>query len=87
MRIFVLIPVTLTYINTVNCYPRYSFQQRIAWFKSVALHFKGDIPWYQTSTEDVEEKAGHIMYHDAFVHLPINLGDKPLELVQIELKR
>lgn len=37
-------------------------------------------------TEAVNEKAGHTMYHAAFEHLPENVGSKPLELIQIELK-
>ena len=38
-------------------------------------------------TENVEIKTGHTMYHAAFEHLPENLGNKPLELIQIEFKK
>ena len=37
-------------------------------------------------TVDVQVKAGDVMWHDAEQHLPENTGDKPFELVLVELK-
>jgi hypothetical protein len=37
-------------------------------------------------TEEINDKAGHTMYHEPWYHSPENLGNQPIELVQIELK-
>jgi quercetin dioxygenase-like cupin family protein len=37
-------------------------------------------------TEDVKAKAGQVMYFPPLDHLPENLGDKPFEVIGIELK-
>lgn len=39
-----------------------------------------------SKTEDHEIKAGQVMFMPAMEHLPENLSDKPLEVLQIELK-
>ena len=36
--------------------------------------------------EDVTAKAGEVMHFDALDHDPENLGDKPFEVVAVELK-
>ncbi len=36
--------------------------------------------------EDITAKAGQVVYFDAFVHDPENLGAKPFEVIAIELK-
>jgi quercetin dioxygenase-like cupin family protein len=38
-------------------------------------------------TEEIKMKAGQVVSFDAFVHLPENLSDKPLEVIGVELKR
>ena len=38
-------------------------------------------------TEDTLAKAGDILTHEAFEHLPENMSDKPFEAIAIELKR
>jgi mannose-6-phosphate isomerase-like protein (cupin superfamily) len=37
-------------------------------------------------TQDMPAKAGQAMYTAAQVHLPENIGDKPLDLILVELK-
>jgi uncharacterized RmlC-like cupin family protein len=37
-------------------------------------------------TEDVNAKAGQVVYFPALDHLPENLSDKPFEVIGIELK-
>ena len=37
-------------------------------------------------TEDVNAKTGQVMYFPPLEHLPENLGDKPFEVIGIELK-
>jgi hypothetical protein len=37
-------------------------------------------------SEDITARAGQVMYMDAVVHDPENLGDKPFEVLAIELK-
>jgi hypothetical protein len=37
-------------------------------------------------TEDGTVQAGHVMYIDALDHLPENTGDRPFEVLLIELK-
>jgi hypothetical protein len=38
-------------------------------------------------TEDGTVKAGQVMHFDALEHLPENTGNKPFEVIGIELKR
>ena len=38
-------------------------------------------------TEDTLAKAGDILTHEAFEHLPENMSDKPFEAIAVELKR
>ena len=38
-------------------------------------------------TEDINAKAGDILPHEAFEHLPENASDKPFEAILVELKR
>ncbi|MGH9530599.1 MAG: hypothetical protein ACRD2S_11860 [Terriglobales bacterium] len=38
-------------------------------------------------SEDIKATAGPVQHMDAFVHLPESLGNKPFELIQVELKR
>jgi len=37
-------------------------------------------------TEDIKAKAGQVVFFPAFEHEPENLGDKPFEVIGIELK-
>jgi len=37
-------------------------------------------------TEDIRTKAGQVQHFDAFEHNPENLGDKPFEVIAVELK-
>ena len=37
-------------------------------------------------TEEIQVKAGEVMWFEATEHLPENLGDQPLEVVFVELK-
>ena len=37
-------------------------------------------------TQDVSVKAGAVQWSDPTTHLPENLGDKPMEVIQVELK-
>lgn len=37
-------------------------------------------------SEDVEMKAGQVMYFDAHEHDPANTGDRPFEVIAVELK-
>ena len=37
-------------------------------------------------TEDISAKAGQVIYMDAMVHDPANTGDKPFEVIAVELK-
>jgi hypothetical protein len=36
--------------------------------------------------DDINGKAGQVMYMDATVHEPENRGDKPFDVIAIELK-
>ena len=38
-------------------------------------------------TEDINAKAGDILPHEAFEHLPENVSDRPFEAILVELKR
>lgn len=56
---------------------------------SVAVFFddlKGKFELPDGSTQDMAGQAGQAMYTPAGQHRPMNAGDKPFELVQIELK-
>jgi hypothetical protein len=48
-------------------------------------HFKFTYP--DGKTEDINAKAGDILPHDAFEHLPENISDKSFEAILVELKR
>jgi hypothetical protein len=37
-------------------------------------------------TQDVAVKAGKVQWSDPTTHLPENLSDKPMEVIQVELK-
>ncbi len=37
-------------------------------------------------TQDISGKAGQVMYNDAITHLPENTGDKPFEVIVVEMK-
>ena len=39
------------------------------------------------TAEDVHAKAGDILPHEAFAHLPESLNDKPFEAIAVELKK
>ena|ERR1041385_2419891 len=47
---------------------------------------KGKFTYPDGKTEDFNATAGTAMWHDAVTHLPENTGDKPFEVVVIELK-
>ena len=47
---------------------------------------KGRFTLPDGSTEEAEAKAGDAVWGDGGQHLPENLGDKPLELILVELK-
>ena len=36
--------------------------------------------------EDITAKAGQVMHYDAFEHDPENVGNKPFEVIGVELK-
>jgi len=38
------------------------------------------------TSEEVQAKAGEVMWMDANTHLPENLGDQPLEVLYVESK-
>jgi hypothetical protein len=38
------------------------------------------------TTEKVEQKAGEVRLHPVMRHSPENLGDKPIEVIVVELK-
>jgi quercetin dioxygenase-like cupin family protein len=38
-------------------------------------------------TEDINANAGSVQHMDAFIHLPESVGDKPFEVIAVELKR
>src|ERR1700724_1184602 len=65
--------------------------------KSVMHHHPGSVAVFLTDgqtrfttpdgkTQDVPQKAGSVQWSEAGAHLPENLGDKPFELVLVELK-
>jgi quercetin dioxygenase-like cupin family protein len=37
--------------------------------------------------EDINANAGSVQHMDAFIHLPESVGDKPFEVIAVELKR
>ena len=37
-------------------------------------------------TKDTSSKAGTVVWVDATTHLPENTGDKPFEVIEVELK-
>ena len=37
-------------------------------------------------TEEMRITAGHVQHFDAFEHDPENLGDKPFEVIAVEMK-
>jgi quercetin dioxygenase-like cupin family protein len=37
-------------------------------------------------SEEIEGKAGQVLFFDAFAHLPENLSDRPFEGIAVELK-
>jgi quercetin dioxygenase-like cupin family protein len=39
------------------------------------------------TTKDIRRKAGDVMWNDALTHLPENTGDKPFEVIVVELKK
>jgi quercetin dioxygenase-like cupin family protein len=47
---------------------------------------EGRFTYPDGKTEDFSAKAGQVMYMDAMVHDPENLGDQPFEVIAIELK-
>ena len=47
---------------------------------------KGKFTFPDGKTEEISEKAGEARLYPAGEHLPENLGDKPLELILVELK-
>jgi hypothetical protein len=38
------------------------------------------------NVEDLKTQAGQVLHFDAFEHNPENLGDKPFEVIAVELK-
>jgi len=46
------------------------------------------VPGFKSSSsfEDITMKAGEVLHFDAVEHDPENLGDKPFELIAVELK-
>lgn len=65
--------------------------------KSVMHHHPGSVAVFLTDgqsrftapdgkTQDVRQKAGSVQWSEAGAHLPENVGDKPFELVLVELK-
>ncbi len=48
---------------------------------------KGKFNYPDGKSEDVTMKAGTASWHDAVVHLPENTGDKPFEVIVVELKK
>ena len=49
--------------------------------------FHGHFTFPDGRTEERRAKAGETVYFKAEEHLPENLSNKPLEVVQVELKR
>ena len=47
---------------------------------------QGRFTYPDGKVEDITAKAGQVVYFDAFVHEPENLGDKPFEVIAVELK-
>ena len=47
---------------------------------------KGKFNFPDGTTKDINPKAGDAIWNDAVVHLPENVGDKPFDVVVIELK-
>lgn len=39
------------------------------------------------TTKDIHHKAGDVVWNDGMTHLPENTGDKPYELIVVELKK
>jgi quercetin dioxygenase-like cupin family protein len=48
--------------------------------------FYGQFTYPDGKTEEARVQAGQVFWDDPVAHLPENLGDKPFELLQIELK-
>lgn len=47
---------------------------------------KGKFTFADGTTKDVNSKVGDVIWNDATVHLPENTGDKPFDVVVVELK-
>jgi quercetin dioxygenase-like cupin family protein len=47
---------------------------------------KGRFTFPDGKSQDFDRKAGDVMSNDATVHLPENTGDKPFDVVVVELK-
>jgi len=47
---------------------------------------KGRFTFADGKTQDLTSKAGDSMYTPATTHLPENVGDKPFEVIVVELK-
>ena len=47
---------------------------------------KGKFTFPDGKSQDFDRKAGDVMSNEATVHLPENTGDKPFDVVVIELK-
>ena len=47
---------------------------------------KGKFTFPDGKSQDFDKKAGDVMSMEATVHLPENTGDKPFEVVVVELK-
>src|SRR3954465_5932173 len=47
---------------------------------------KGRFTFADWKTQDLTSKAGDSMYTPATTHLPENVGDKPFEVIVVELK-
>jgi len=47
---------------------------------------QGRFTYPDGKSEDISAKAGQVMYMDAVVHDPANTGDKPFEVIAVELK-
>jgi quercetin dioxygenase-like cupin family protein len=47
---------------------------------------KGKFTFPDGTTKDITAKAGDVTWNDATVHLPENAGDKPFDVVVVELK-
>jgi len=47
---------------------------------------KGGFTFADGKTQDLTSKSGDSMYTPATTHLPENVGDKPFEVIVVELK-